>query len=285
MYVAHKATIQPVVALGRGNVAYASTGQQGWKRQRLCVQTHAKSRRRSTQGVVIPEEPVQPEPPKSNGVKPAWVRELEEDAKQDDDIAAILKGTNGDPELIKQRMSASLAGKRKSIVSEATGELEQMGVQFREVDPFNLWMWFELYRPPSSKEAELLEEVLASWFMLGRLGAFNTQNLQAFYAASEDMSYMDYDAEECDTGMQATFHDMTQMELQDNWARCWINLGTADELALDMLINALATFSKENIGIKKLYIGGQNEDWEIPQVQLPKAKMDPMQGPVDLMDY
>lgn len=39
-------------------------------------------------------------------------------------------------------------------------------------------MWFELYRPPSSKEAELLEEVLASWFMLGRLGAYNTQNLQ-----------------------------------------------------------------------------------------------------------
>lgn len=39
-------------------------------------------------------------------------------------------------------------------------------------------LWFEMYRPPSSKEAELLEEVLASWFMLGRLGAYNTQNLQ-----------------------------------------------------------------------------------------------------------
>ena len=39
-------------------------------------------------------------------------------------------------------------------------------------------LWFELYRPPSSKEAELMEEVLASWFMLGRLGAYNTQNLQ-----------------------------------------------------------------------------------------------------------
>lgn len=47
----------------------------------------------------------------------------------------------------KVQMSASLAGKRKSIVSEATGELEQMGVQFREVDPFNLWV--------SSKLAEL----------------------------------------------------------------------------------------------------------------------------------
>lgn len=42
-------------------------------------------------------------------------------------------------------------------------------------------VWFELYRPPSGREAELLEEVLASWFMLGRLGAFNAQNLQVCF--------------------------------------------------------------------------------------------------------
>ncbi len=39
-------------------------------------------------------------------------------------------------------------------------------------------MWFELYRPPSPREVELFEEVLASWFMMGRLGAYNAQNLQ-----------------------------------------------------------------------------------------------------------
>ena len=32
-------------------------------------------------------------------------RELEEDAKEDEDIAAILKGTGGDPQVIKQRVS------------------------------------------------------------------------------------------------------------------------------------------------------------------------------------
>ena len=37
-------------------------------------------------------------------------------------------------------MNASLSSKRKSIVSENSGELEQMGVQFREIDPFNLWV-------------------------------------------------------------------------------------------------------------------------------------------------
>ena len=39
-------------------------------------------------------------------------------------------------------------------------------------------LWFELYRPPSGRESDLLEEMLASWFMLGRLGAYNAQNLQ-----------------------------------------------------------------------------------------------------------
>ena len=156
-----------------------------------------------------------------------------------------------------------MEGKRSRIVSENAGEQEQMGVEVREVDPFNLWvranapfalgsiitcrchtfshpspmrvrylhairvhlvahmsdgsvailtvanrlhvyfpdlattshttiksiktanplvqLWFELYRPPSPREAELLEELLASWFMLGRLGAYNAQNLQVKY--------------------------------------------------------------------------------------------------------
>ena len=39
-------------------------------------------------------------------------------------------------------------------------------------------LWFELYRMPSGRETDLLEEVLASWFMLGRLGSYNAQNLQ-----------------------------------------------------------------------------------------------------------
>lgn len=37
-------------------------------------------------------------------------------------------------------MNATLSSKRKSLVSEGSGELEQMGVQFREIDPFNLWV-------------------------------------------------------------------------------------------------------------------------------------------------
>lgn len=266
-------------------VSYAQAGGvTGCKRQRLCPPLQAKSRRRSTQGIVSHEVPAEPQV--SNGSpKPDWVRELEEAAEEDEDIADILQGAKGDPVIIQQRIKASMEGKRTRLISENAGEKEQMDVEIREVDPFNLWMWFELYRPPSPREVELFEEVLASWFMMGRLGAYNAQNLQVFYKASEDISYMDYEAEECDSGLHAFFHDMTQIELQGDWARCWVNLGTADELALDMLINALSNFSRENMGIKKLYIGGENEDWEIPVTPLPKAKMDPMQGPIDPLDY
>lgn len=45
--------------------------------------------------------------------------------------------------------------------------------------------------------------------------------VQVFYQASDDISYLDYDADECETGLQSFFHDMSQMEMQDNWARCW----------------------------------------------------------------
>jgi hypothetical protein len=39
-------------------------------------------------------------------------------------------------------------------------------------------LWMEMYEAPSEGEAELVEEVLKSWFMVGRLGGFNGMNLQ-----------------------------------------------------------------------------------------------------------
>ena len=46
-----------------------------------------------------------------------------------------------------------------------------------------------------------------------------------------------------------------------------LDMGTSDELALDVLINALSNFSREQLGIRQLVVGGQNEDWPVPQVQ------------------
>ena len=44
---------------------------------------------------------------------------------------------------------------------------------------------------------------------------------QVFFKASDDLSYLDYESEECDTELSSFFHDMSQMEWQGNWARCW----------------------------------------------------------------
>lgn len=48
------------------------------------------------------------------------------------------------------------------------GEDAPMAVSFREVDPFNLWIWIELYRPPSGAEQELLQVI--SYWGCNRLG-------------------------------------------------------------------------------------------------------------------
>ena len=50
-------------------------------------------------------------------------------------------------------------------------------------------VWFELHTPASADDMELLEVVLSSWFMLGRLGGFNAMNLQVCrsFIGSQDL--------------------------------------------------------------------------------------------------
>lgn len=43
-------------------------------------------------------------------------------------------------------------------------------------------IWLEMAKAPSARERELLETVLEAWFILGRLGGFNTLNMQACLA-------------------------------------------------------------------------------------------------------
>jgi hypothetical protein len=58
-----------------------------------------------------------------------------------------------------------------------------------------------------------------------------------------------------------------------------VDMGSADELALDVLINCLTTFSREQVGIKQVVFGGENDDWELPEDVGPQVTMDPMRGP------
>lgn len=129
-----------------------------------------------------------------------------------------------------------------------------MTVVFRDVDPFNLWIWAQVKSSMSVDERETLSEVLKAWFIVGRLGGFSSSNTQVASRASDpggSVSHMEYNSGDFDDG--CAFHAMGDPEFRDNWMRCWFDLGTSDELALDVLINALANFSKECAPRRRTY--------------------------------
>jgi hypothetical protein len=137
-----------------------------------------------------------------------------------------------------------------------------MKVEFREFNPFDLWLWIEFETIPSNMEQQYIEELLNSWFYLGKLGAFNAENLQVQDTGVE-IRYLDYNHDSFDQVFMALMHNMSEVEYLGNWGRCWFDLGTSDLLALDILINGFYQLSKDYIQIKSLIIGGENEDWLI----------------------
>jgi len=138
-----------------------------------------------------------------------------------------------------------------------------MQVQFRECNFFDLWIWLEFGTRPSQLEEQYIDEILNSWFFLGKLGGFNAESIQVQDVGLE-ISYMDYSQNRADDSMMALMHNMGEVEYQGTWARCWFDLGTSDAIALDILINALGQFSKDYVQIVQLIVGGQNEDWPVP---------------------
>ena len=67
-----------------------------------------------------------------------------------------------------------------------------MNIVFREVDPFNCWIWIRFTESPTQDEKNYLDGVFDSWYVLGRLGGFNSENLQTHEEGS-DLSWMSYD--------------------------------------------------------------------------------------------
>jgi hypothetical protein len=135
-----------------------------------------------------------------------------------------------------------------------------MQVEFREFNPFDLWIWIEFETTPSEQEKLYLEQVFESWFYLGKLGAFNAENLQ-IQDAGLDLNYLDYGE---NTGsLMALMHNMGNFEYEGYWGRCWFDLGTSDAIALDILLNALVQFSKDFVYLERIFIGGENENWPI----------------------
>ncbi len=76
-----------------------------------------------------------------------------------------------------------------------------MNIIFREVDPFNCWIWIRFSESPTQDEKNYLDGVFDSWYVLGRLGGFNSENLQTHEEGS-DLSWMSYDNENNDWSVE-----------------------------------------------------------------------------------
>ena len=147
-----------------------------------------------------------------------------------------------------------------------------MQIHFREINRFDVWIWLKFSTIPSEGEKQYVEEVFNSWFYLGKLGAFNAENLQVQETGLE-ISYMNYDSQGYDKSLLALMHNMGEFEYEGQWARCWFDMGTADAIALDILINALKQLNEEYVTIEDLYIGGENEDWPVEESDNPNHFM------------
>lgn len=143
-----------------------------------------------------------------------------------------------------------------------------MQIKFRECDFFSLWIWIRFATVPSQMEQQYIDEIMNSWFFLGKLGGFNAENLQVQDTGLE-ISYMNYNDAQSDDTLVSLMHNMGEVEYEGVWARCWFDLGTSDALALDVLLNALKQFSEDYVAIEEVIVGGQNEDWPVPQQQQP----------------
>lgn len=159
-----------------------------------------------------------------------------------------------------------MGAKCESITKIRLVEIAKMKVEFREFDPFDLWIWLQFSTVPSPKEKQYIEELFDSWFLLGKLGGFNAENLQV-QDTGIDISYMEYDQDVTDESFMALMHNMSEVEYQGTWARCWFDLGTSDAIALDVLINAFQQLSKEYVTVETLFMGGENQDWPVIRQQ------------------
>ncbi|PQQ15189.1 uncharacterized protein Pyn_22426 [Prunus yedoensis var. nudiflora] len=171
---------------------------------------------------------------------PAWAKVLEDACKDDAELRAVLGDSVGNPELMRKRVEES----RK-----------------KDFNPLDSYIWFEFYGSPSDRDVELFGSVIQSWYVMGRLGAFNSTNLQL---ANSSMEYNPlYDVDKGFKVMPSSFHDISDVEFQDNWGRVWVDLGTADYFAVDVLLNCLTVLSSEYLGIQQIVFGGHRiGDWE-----------------------
>lgn len=187
-------------------------------------------------------------------------REDEKDYDRDPEFAEILGSCLDDPEKARSKMEQRLRKKRHRILHSKTGSGLPMKVTFNKFDFSNSYIWFEFYNAPLEKDVSLICDTIRSWHIVGRLGGCNSMNMQLSQSPLEKRPK--YDASLGANIEPTTFYNIGDLEVQENVARIWVDIGTREPLLLDVLINALTQISSDNVGIKQVVFGGSEfENW------------------------
>ncbi|TVU34132.1 hypothetical protein EJB05_15961 [Eragrostis curvula] len=186
----------------------------------------------------------------------------EEDYDHDPEIGDIMGDYFDDPKKAQTRMEERIRKKRHKIVQAKTGSSNPMKVVFNKFDFSNSYIWFEFYNALLPKDATLLSDALRSWHIVGRLGGCNSMNMQLSQLPL-DCKRPSYDALEGANVTPTSFYNIGDLEIQDNLARVWVDIGIHEPLLLDILLNALTTISSDHVGIKQVQFGGlEFENWD-----------------------
>ncbi|KAK6273546.1 hypothetical protein POUND7_010629 [Theobroma cacao] len=188
-------------------------------------------------------------------------REEEKNYDKDPEFAEILGSCLDDPQKARSKMEDRLRKKRNKILHTKTGSATPMKVTFNKFDFSNSYIWFEFYNAPLEKDISLICDTIRSWHIIGRLGGCNSMNMQLSQSPLEKRP--SYDAIQGANVNATTFYNIGDLEVQDNVARIWVDIGTTEPLLLDVLINALTQISSDYVGIMQLVFGGSEfENWK-----------------------
>ncbi|GJP58061.1 hypothetical protein CLOP_g20349 [Closterium sp. NIES-67] len=182
-------------------------------------------------------------------------------AAKDPELMEIFGDAMLDPQQMQEKMEERIRSKQAELLEEKRGSGSTMQVAIKEIDPFDMYIWFELHKTPSEDDMNTLGSVIRAWYVVGKLGGYNSANLQLM--EGDESSKYKYNVGTAAAALPAMMHNVGDLEFQDNLGRIWLDMGTADMMAVDILLNSLNAVSSDHVGIKKVTVGGSKMDyWE-----------------------
>ncbi|CAI5528553.1 unnamed protein product [Closterium sp. Naga37s-1] len=182
-------------------------------------------------------------------------------AAQDPELMEMFGDAMLDPQQMQEKMEERIRSKQAELLAEKLGSGATMQVAIKEIDPFDMYIWFELHKTPSEDDMNTLGSVIRAWYVVGKLGGYNSANLQLM--EGDESSKYKYDVGTAASALPALMHNVGDLEFQDNLGRIWLDMGTADMMAVDILLNSLNAVSSDHVGINKVTVGGSKmDDWE-----------------------